>query len=69
MMTVKALTRIIHERFYCNVYSLLGQACTRFPWCAGGRARHSDPQHTVSNMLRALASPRARLTTRFHDFV
>jgi len=39
MMTVKALTRIIHERFYCNVYSLLGQACTRFRGVqAGGLA-------------------------------
>ena len=49
--------------------SLLRQASTRIPRYAGGRARRSAPQHTVSSMLRTLAPPHARLATRLRHFV
>jgi len=48
--------------------SLLRQAGMHVRSHAGGRARRSGPQHTVSSMLRVLAAPRARLAMRLRDF-
>lgn len=65
---VLGLARIIHERFYFNCG--LAAATSLRAECrhAGGRARRSVGQHTVSSMLPSLTAPRARLATRLHNF-
>ena len=66
---LRALARIIHERFYCNCAYAATTSLAVAPTRPSGRARRSAPQHTVSSMLRALAPPRARLAWRLRGFV
>ena len=62
-MLYAVLARIIHVGFY---YNRRYAAPTGLP--AGGQARRSIGQHTVSSMLLFLAAPRARLVWRLGGF-
>ncbi len=63
-----ALARIIHERFCCNRGLAAATSLRAAFQQAGGRARRSVGQHTVSSMPPSLAPPRARLAWRLRNF-
>jgi hypothetical protein len=68
IMAMWTSTHTIHDRFCCN-RGFTAATCLHTDFqCAGGRARRSVGQHTVSSMPPSLAAPRARLAWRLRDF-
>jgi len=64
-----ALTRIIHEHFYCNRRYAAPTSLAVVYLRPGGQARPSRPRRTVSSTPHSLGAPRARLTWRLGGFV
>jgi hypothetical protein len=67
-ITAVSLTRIIHERFCCNLGFAAATSLDAAALRTGRRARHSVGQHTVSSMPPSLMAPRACLAWRLRDF-
>ena len=66
---IDILAHIIHDRFYCNRRYAAATSQHAPSGHAGGQARPSRPQRTVSSTPPPQGAPRARLAWRLGGFV